>query len=173
MEVGLADAIPGKIVSCFRPARTFQSILSTGMLAFSAKQLDITLDGMSASPDVYEFMSDGDIEDLVFIYLQFIGWYVVPGTRRPTTSHYEFVLINRTTGKRAIVQVKSGNTSLNAASYAGNDRTFLFAACESYGSDIPENVTILSRGELSEFMRGRPELLPSAVRTWIRMAGLT
>ncbi|WP_158743026.1 hypothetical protein [Acidisphaera sp. L21] len=169
IEVGVADAVPGKVIACFRPSKTFQPIRSPGMLAFSSK-----LAGLPSADtvfDVYEFMSDADLENVVFVYLQVIGWYVLPGTRTVTTAHYEFVLVHREKGERAIVQVKSGGTWIDASSYAGQETAFLFAASGNYGHVIPSNVVLITRKQLSDFMRGMPHLLPRAVLTWISVAG--
>ena len=171
IEVGLADAVPGKVISCFGPARTFQAIRAPGMLAFSEKLAGLPVSA-DVTFDIYEFMSAMDIESLVFVYLQFIGWYVLPGTRAATTAHYEFVLINRETGQRALVQVKSGHVWIDAASYAGEETTFLFAASGGYGANVPPNAVLIIRAELNRFMREQPHLLPRAVSTWIAVAGL-
>jgi hypothetical protein len=171
IDVGPADAVPGKIIACFRAARTFQRIRPPGMLAFSAQ-----LAGLPTSADtvfdLYEFMTDQDIEDVVFIYLQAIGWYVLPGTRTATTAHYEFVLVNRENGERAVVQVKSGGAWIDASLYSGQEKAFLFAVSGNYGSNIPPNAVIITRQQLNEFMRKMGHLLPRAVSTWIGIAGI-
>jgi hypothetical protein len=170
IEVGLADAVPGKIIACFRPSRTFQAIRSPGMLAFSEK-----LAGMPATevpPNLFEFMSDVDLENLVMVYLQYLGWYVLPGTRTTTTAHYECILVNQKSGDRAIVQVKSGNTPIDASQYAGNEMAFLFAASGNYGAEIPSNAVIVTNNDLTNFMQNAPHLLPRAVSTWLAIAGL-
>jgi hypothetical protein len=171
IEVGLADAVPGKIIACFRPARTFQPIRSPGMLAFSAQLAGLQQNDGTAL-DLYELMTDRDLENLVFVYLQVKGWYVLPGTHAIDTAHYEFVLVNRETGERAITQVKSGGTPIDASRYSGQERAFLFAASENYGINIPPNAVLIKRRELNGFMRQMPHLLPRAVSTWIDMAGL-
>jgi hypothetical protein len=170
-EVGVADAVPGKVIACFRPTKCFQPIRSEGMLAFTAKLANVA--GPEAPiTDLYEFMTDADLENVVFVYLQILGWYVLPGTRTATTAHYEFVLVNRETGTRAVVQVKSGGTSIDAARYAGEEKAFLFAASGIYGASIPPNAVVISRQELNTFMHDSPNLLPRAVSTWIGIAGL-
>jgi hypothetical protein len=171
IEVGIADAVPGKVIACFRPPKTFQPIRSPGMLTFSA-QLAGLPPGDDVVFDLYEFMTDADIENVVFVYLQVIGWYVLPGTRTATTAHYEFVLANRESGERAVVQVKSGGTWIDASQYAGEEKAFLFAASGNYGSNIPPNAVIITRRQLNNFMREMPHLLPRAVTTWIDIAGL-
>jgi hypothetical protein len=70
------------------------------MLAFSARLAGLQ-QHERAVLDLYEFMTDRDLENLVFVYLQVKGWYVLPGTRTPDTAHYEFVLVNRETGERS------------------------------------------------------------------------
>lgn len=54
--------------------------------------------------------------------------------------HYEFILVLRESGARAMVQVKSGSASLNAAAYKRPGKTFPFAACGAYGDLIPDDV---------------------------------
>ena len=82
-EVGLADAVPGKIVACLRPSKAFRAIRSSGMLAFSARLAgpDFSFDDPF---DLYEFMSDSDHQNLVFACLQYLGRYVLPGTSTVT-----------------------------------------------------------------------------------------
>jgi len=80
--------------------------------------------------------------------------------------------VNRDTGERAVVQVKSGGTWIDASQYAGEEKAFLFAASGNYGSNIPPNTVIITRQELNKFMREMPHLLPRAVSTWIGIAGL-
>lgn len=171
IKVGLADAVPGKVIACFRPARTFQAIRSPGMLAFSEALAGLPITDTAAN-DLFEFMSDSDLESLVFVYLQYLGWYVLPGTRTATTAHYEFVLVNRNSGERAVVQVKSGQTGIDASRYDGEEKAFLFAACGNYGTAVPSNAVVITREDLNGFMQSMPQLLPGAVSTWIRVAGI-
>lgn len=165
VEVGLADAVPGKIIAGFRPSKTFQPVRSLGMLAFSEKVAGVPVTD-NVPFDVFEFMSDADIENLVFVYLQYLGWYALPGTRTATTAHYEFVLVNRESGERAVVQVKSGHTEIEATRYEGMERAFLFAVSGRYGPHSAPNISIISKDDLVGFMRDMPHLLPRAVATW-------
>jgi hypothetical protein len=172
IEAALADAVPGKIIACFRPAKTFQPIKSPGMLAFSEKLAGMPLT-RDTEFDLFEFMSDADLENLIFVYLQCcLGWYVLPGTRTATTAHYEFVLVHRQGGERALVQVKSGHTGIDASRYAGEEKAFLFATSDDYGAELPANAVVITRDKLVDFMRSQPQLLPRAVSTWISITGL-
>jgi hypothetical protein len=172
IDIGLCDAVPGKIIACFRPSRTFQPIRSPGMLNFSEKLAGLPLSGAPIF-DLFEFMSDVDLENVVFIYLQVLGWYVLPGTRTATTAHYEFVLVHRETGEKAVTQVKSGETWIDASRYSGTEKAFLFAASQQYGSIIPRNVVLITRHQLIAFIQDHRYLLPQAINTWIDIAGLS
>jgi hypothetical protein len=133
IQVGLADRVPGKIIACFRPPMTLQTIVSRDMLIFTQHLLGLP-PAVSGSVDVLDYLTSEDLENVVAVYLQTRGWLIIPGTRRCDTPHYEFVLVHGQTGERAIVQVKSGNTWLNAADYEGRVKTFLFSASGGYGN---------------------------------------
>lgn len=168
VEVGLADRVPGRVITAFIPSSTFQRIGAVGMLeyAISIAHPDRrqTLKG-----DLFDFLSPTDIEDVIAVYLQFQGWLIIPGTRRADTAHYEFVLAHRDSGERAVVQIKSGDTRLDAAGYADQTTTFLFAASGNYGTARPPNVQIIERKALNGFMAEHPRLLPAAVIQWISL----
>jgi hypothetical protein len=108
VEIGLADAVPGKNVASFRPRRTLQKIAGDDMLTFTQHVLGLD-SGRSKSGDVLDFLNDHDLEDVVAIYLQTSGWLIIPNTRRSDTLRYKFVVVHAQTGERAIVQVKSGS----------------------------------------------------------------
>lgn len=106
------------------------------------------------------------------VYLQSFRWYILPCTRTPTTAHYECVLVNRESGERGIVQVKSGYTGIDAAHYSGEEKAFLFAASGSYGLVLPSNIVVVTRDDLTGFMHRMPHLLARAVIAWIAIVGL-
>ncbi|MBL8544169.1 MAG: hypothetical protein JNJ63_10225 [Hyphomonadaceae bacterium] len=170
VRVGLADAVPGSICSAFVPARTLQKIARPGMEEFSAACVGRDVPSI-AGADLFGFLSPTDIENLVAVYLQTLGWLIIPGSRRADTPHYEYVLVNSATGERAIAQVKSGAVPIDAGAFAGELKVFLFAASGAYGGDVPINVRVLARAELEKFIRARPELLPRAVSTWMEAIG--
>jgi len=118
LPVPQVDDVTGKIVACFRPSRTIQSISDETTVLYS-QLLWNQLTGSEEyklshieSWDIFSFLDAETTEDLVFIYLQYNGWIVVPNSRRADTMRYEFVAIHKKTHDRAIVQVKSGHTQL-------------------------------------------------------------
>ena len=80
------------------------------------------------------------------------------------------MLVHRDTGERAVNQVKSGGSYIEASRHAGEEKAFLFAASGNYGPTVPPNVVLVTRDELTSFMRDKPHLLSRAVSTWIEIA---
>ena len=165
------DAVPGKIVACFRPARTFQEIASPAAIEYT-KYLWNSISGtneyaanLSIASDIFEILDDEETEDLVFMYLQSKGWYIVPNSRKKDTMKYEFLAINPQTGERAITQVKTGTTSLNQENYAAQkEKVFLFQSQERYLGSSQLNVSCLHRKELSDFMEHSQNWLPETIQ---------
>jgi len=60
VKVGLADSVPGKIINCFRPRLTLQTIVSPDMLMFTQHLLG--LPHVAGSSDVLDYLTDGDLE---------------------------------------------------------------------------------------------------------------
>jgi hypothetical protein len=70
--LGVADAVPGKLIARFRPSRTFQTVRSRGVLAFSSQLADLSSCSDTVL-DLYEVKSDADVENLAFVYLDIRG----------------------------------------------------------------------------------------------------
>lgn len=170
VKVGLADSVPGAVCSAFVPAKTLQRIGAAHMAEYSAWLVGRESPSLVGS-DLLAFLSPTDLENLLCVFLQVQGWMIIPGTRRADTPHYEFVLLNRETGQRAILQAKSGKAEICAIDYEGDTHTFLFAASSVYGMRIPPNVSVISRAEIDAFVRGKPHLLPPAIVNWIGIIG--
>lgn len=165
------DAVPGKVVACFRPARTFQEIASAPAIEYT-KYLWNSISGtseyvinMNAASDIFEMLDDEETEDLVFMYLQSKGWYIVPNSRKKDTMSYEFFAVNPETGERAISQVKTGSVSLNQDIYKiYKQKVFLFQSKERYSGNSHLHVCCLRRQELSEFMERSQSWLPETIQ---------
>ncbi len=153
------DNVPGKVVACFRPARTIQVIADPQAIEYS-KHLWNRLSGTSdyvvnvgGIADIFTMLDDEETEDLVFLYLQTLGWYVVPNSRKADTMSYEYLLVNPISAQRALVQVKTGEVSLDVADYAGlTEQVFLFQANERYIGNSSDGVRCISRKEMLDFL---------------------
>ncbi|QBS36862.1 hypothetical protein E1B22_02135 [Thermaerobacter sp. FW80] len=172
--VGSADAVPGKVAASFRARRTLQrisdvelysKILYNRLSQSSYYCVDATDVG---SREFWALLSDEDCEDLVAIYLQVErDFVIVPSTCKRDTAGYEYVLVHRHTGQRAVVQVKSGDTPATAMSVQDpGTKVFLFAASGSYGGDC-SGCVCLDPNEVRDFALEKTQILPRRIQAWI------
>lgn len=153
------EAVPGMVVASFRAPRSIQAVNEAHAQAFT-KRLWNDLAGentydvdRAAYNDPFMMLDDRETEDLLFLYLQTRGWFVLPSTRRKDTMSFEYGLVNPRQNVVAWAQVKTGNTPLDPSSYAKYPHpVFLFEPNEIYTSVPPENVTCVSRSEMLGFI---------------------
>ncbi len=172
------DDVPGKVVASFRPSRTLQKIADPTAIAYSkffwnqrssseVYALDkIVLD----APDVFSLLDSEEAEDLVFLYLQSQGWFVVPNSRKADTLAFEYLVIKSQDGSHAQVQVKTGGTTLNRDVY--KDLPFpviLFQSSDCYVGKPSTNVTCLLRAEVEDFLKRSAHWLPARYRRKMAM----
>ena len=116
-----------------------------------------------------DLLDSYDLEDLVVLYLQEDqNWRVVLSSHARSTPRYEVTLVN-CKSQSAGVQVKHKGQDICASSYEQDtqvNQVFLFAASGNYGSNIPENVTIIRPDELVDFARQNLSLLPESIKYW-------
>ncbi len=177
LPVPLADDVPGKVVACFRPSKAIQPIRGEIAVLYS-RLLWNELTGASEYElpdghrwDVFAFLDAAATEDVIFIYLQYQGWIVVPNSRKTDTMSYEFLLIHRDTHERALVQVKTGNTSLETDSWrCFEEKVFLFQTHGLYEGKVATNAVLLPPATIREFMESNVKIMPGSVRRWIEFA---
>lgn len=172
------DDVPGKVVASFRPSRTLQKIADPTAIAYSkfvwnqcssseVYALDeIVLD----APDVFSLLDSEEAEDLVFLYLQNQGWFVVPNSRKADTLAFEYLVIKPQDGSHAQVQVKTGGTILNRDVYRNlSFPVILFQSSGCYVGEPSKNVTCLSRAEVENFLKTSAHWLPARYRRKMAM----
>lgn len=174
MKVGLIDNVPGTVVRSFMPSSTLQRVGSFDALTYS-QRLYNDLSGVSyyqpqisKDKDIFSLLSPEDCEDVVGLFLQIKhGYLLIASTCKRDTVGYEYELIHRLTGEKAVVQVKSGNISLNRNDFEQIDaNVFLFTTNQEYHGEERNNIICLHSKELKEFMSEYPNLLPEKVRFW-------
>ena len=165
------DAVPGRVVRSFTLGRTIQSIHHDAIRAYS-RHLWNELSGQQVyavdtaqSPGFWEMLDPEETEDLVFLYLQSEGLWVVPNSRMGNTLRFEYMLVHPETGVKALMQVKTGDVVLNIGDYA-NDATedqhiFLFQSNENYDGDCANHVTCITRNEVIVFLRQYGDSMPA------------
>jgi hypothetical protein len=178
LRVGLLDAVPGAVERSFGPRRAVQAVSDSTTEAYS-HYVYSTLSGSSPTPgfidypDIFALLSPLDLEDIAGLYLQIRGYLLVPSTVKSSTAAYEWVMFDRDTCKRAVLQVKSGNSWIDLRALKDIPcQVFVVAATaeDIAPSEIPENVTCIPTTELLEFAKTRRELMPDRIRGYLDWA---
>lgn len=163
------SAVPGKVIASFRASRACQKVGGKSIKFYSktlwnelsqTQYYDTSNDKFD---DIFLMLSDEETEDLVFLYLQSMGWYVVPSSRKADTMSFEYIAINPKTGQRALTQVKTGHSNVPRSSYtkqASGEHIFLFQANENYSEESSDSVTTISKKSLINFLKLSKEWLP-------------
>ncbi|MFA6469261.1 MAG: hypothetical protein WCW35_10200 [Bacteroidota bacterium] len=171
IKVGSIDEVPGKIIACFRASRTIQEIGNSTAITYS-KKLWNELSGkreyeIKKTESVWDLLSDEQVEDLIFLYLQFNNWYVVPNSRKKDTMAYEYYLINKANYRRALVQAKTGNSFINFDDYLENkELIFLFQPNNCYSGRKRKGINIISKEILEVFIKQNRYIIPANILKW-------
>lgn len=173
------DAVPGKVVNCFRPQRTIQEIANEEVLEYS-KHLWNKLCGRTSYAvdtvkfsDIFMMLDPEETEDILSLYLQNLGWFIVPSSRKADTMSFEYYVVNPMTGERASAQVKTGNVTLSSDDYADTPRkVFLFQSNDIYTGSEQKNVVCVSRDEMTNFLQSSRSWLPRGIVEKMKMLGV-
>ena len=167
------DEVPGVVVSSFNArGRSIQRIWDSSALVYSKHRWNLCAErhvydvDLTNFPDIFTMLDSEETEDLVFVYLQRKGWYVIPNSRKGNTLRFEFMLTNSQSGEKALTQVKAGDTILNIDDYEEEQwRIFLFQANEFYDGRHRDNVKCITRDELENFLQENIGLFPQSFQT--------
>lgn len=173
-KVGEEDAVPGVIVGNFRARKTLNPVANRiGRMYTNRRFAQLSGvgdadDRVSATELIEGLLGAADLEDLVAAYLQDQFNYVLV-SRRPSTAGYEYVLRGRTSGRKAVVSVKSGGDAVDVDAMPFTDHLDLwaFAVCAPRQGSAREDVRWISVRELAQFVETRPEVQPDQVRYWL------
>jgi hypothetical protein len=173
------DQVPGKIVACFRARRAIQKVADKKAIEYSKhlwnklKKETVYVVDKSKFSDIFMMLDNEETEDLVFLYLQDQGWYVLPNSRKADTMSFEYFLVKPNTGEIAVTQIKTGNTSIDRNGYAASEsKVFLFQSNELYTGNATDRIICISRSELLQFMGKSINWLPQLFKRKIEMVGL-
>lgn len=174
--------VPGAVVRAFAGRQSsFQRIWNEDARAYSVELWNDSIGaGRRNRPktgDPLERLDPIDLEDLLYVWFQYeLGYLVVPGERSPSTPRYEWILIQRETGKTAVAQVKSGGTevdveSLHQTAKDMNAKPFVFSPEDRYSTRGTRGVTYVDPEALRKFGFDHLSLLPPRVRHWFKRSG--
>ena len=166
------DAVPGKVVACFRATRSIQEVADGKALEYSkylwnkiSNEQFYQIDKSKFS-DIFMMLDDEETEDLVFLYLQSQGWYLLPNSRKGDTMSFEFLAVNPKTGIKARTQVKTGQASICKDDYvSSSEDVFLFQSNGLYTGVGASNIICISRDELLNFLRESLGWFPKSFQT--------
>lgn len=170
------DEVPGKIVACFRATRAIQEIADDKAREYSRYLWNVLsgselyqIDSNKYS-DIFMMLDAEETEDLVFLYLQNKGWYVVPHSRKGDTMTFEYLCVNPLNAQVAAIQVKTGNTALNKDDYVKYPhKIFLFQSNNIYLGIGAEHVEIIPKIEMESFLRASEQWLPKSFKRKIEI----
>lgn len=176
-KMGTETAVPGKVVSSFRPEKTvlrieddtvyyYSQIVYNQRIQKSFYQVD-----NQVGKDIFTLLSADGCEDAIAIYLQVVHNYLlIPSSSKDKSISFEFELKHRQTGKSAVVQVKSGWMPLNIDDYAKLDtNVFLFATSGQYNGTVKPNVQTIKPETIKKFLYEHIHLLPDKMKVWIEL----
>lgn len=173
LRAGTVDAVPGKVVNSFRASRALQQVKGKPVRQYSQVLYnDLSGEGVfeleEPPSDILSFLLPEDVEDIVALMLQEEGYRLIPSSSTGRTMRYEYVLFDRVTGKKAVVQVKTGGASLRPDEYASlGDEVILFTVDGQYPGPTVENVRCLERGSVTHFVWDRLPIMPKRVKVWV------
>ncbi|MGV8080710.1 MAG: hypothetical protein AB2L22_11740 [Syntrophales bacterium] len=168
------DDVPGKIIACLRASRTIQEIAEENAVTYT-KMLWNEINNEERYPidkkidSLWSMLTDEQVEDLIFLYLQSEGWYVVPNSRKKDTMSYEFYAINKTSYQRAVVQAKTGNAPINLDEYREkDDLIYLFQTNGIYLGNERENHVLMKNEDLEKFIINNDKVIPLHIMKWFK-----
>jgi hypothetical protein len=198
-NIGTIDNVPTTVRNCFAGSgMTFCRIRAGNILngeaiteyLSSRAYVDAGGDGLDAPEldiadrpetlcQVLQLIAHDDLEDIVGLYLQQQGWWIVPSTAKRGTANTEFVLRNAA-GNTAYVQVKSGNETITQLGFPDDLETFF--VFQANGNFMPgqlanafaENegrITVINIHEIANWIDENRALLPNGTRALIELVG--
>lgn len=175
------DEVPGKVVASFRASRTIQRIQDDKARDYTcylwnilSKKEIYKVDREKYSDDPFMMFDAEETEDVIFLFLQTKGWYVVPNSRKGDTMTFEYLVVDPRDCHIAGVQVKTGNTPINVSAYSNFlHKVFLFQANNDYQDrdNVSEKVTLISLEEVRTFLREANPWLPKSLRRKLEIVG--
>lgn len=182
MSDGASDLqVPGAVIRCFvgtgasfsRVNNMSARMLTERIWAMSVGDTPAPL-GFNALQVLTDLLDPYDVEDLIYVWLQVAKGYVaLPRARKRDTPVYEFSMLHAKSGRRGIVQVKTGQTPVDIGGLAmaldADTDAFAFATSGRYEGSH-NDVLVISPDELVKFAAEHPQYLPERIRWMFELA---
>ncbi|MDN5331800.1 MAG: hypothetical protein PWP45_1025 [Tepidanaerobacteraceae bacterium] len=117
--------------------------------------------------DVFGLLTNSELEDLVALFLQRDGYYVIPSTFN-TEENYNFQMVHQSTGERAFVRI-SPNSVLDPNMFSRfPHKVFLFTPVGYRSVDVPfSHVVALKKEDIENFFKTHENLMPYSIRIFL------
>jgi len=172
IQIPCPDDVPGAVIANFRAKKTLQPIKDSFAIDYSKKlwnelSNEREYEIIGNKYPVWSALTDEQVEDIVFIFLQMKGWVVIPNSRKKDTMSYEFLLIHRDSGDRAIVQAKTGQAVIDLSFYKDFDcKVFLFQPNGCYNGEFSEKLYRINSEDVQAFIYNNKGLNPGSILRW-------
>jgi len=177
-KIGLQNEVPGALLSNFRSPKTLQAIRDEVLVKRSKQYLNrefrqhiYPVEEIKPAQDAGEFFTfidSEDCEDVVGLYLQkHKDYLLVPSSCKRTTMTYEYVLIHKKTGAKAVVQVKQGSKVPDMSRFKSDNKSAVYVFSTKGEISPLDGIEILDPLELFEFAQNNKDLLPDKIRWWL------
>lgn len=176
---GDESCVPGAVSTSFIKGKTVQRIHKEGINDYSqfiyneitnSNHYKIKLEATESK--FYSLLTPNDCEDLLYFWLyKKYGYICVPSSNKVSTPLYEFVLLDPLTEKHIYIQVKKGDTVIDANDYASLDGdVYLLSTSgkilhiEDYKNMFEVNPTTLYEFAMNPNSR---KVLSKSIKKWI------
>ena len=162
------DQVPGKVITSLILGGTLQHVWD--VTEYTAYLYDGT--PFAKKPDFFALLHPDDLEDLLGLYLQqSAGYYVFPSTNKTGTALFEYMLVHKATGKRAVIQCKTGQ----AAVPPENIRTFTtdYKDMDVYITTLRDddyagaNIHVIKKETLKTWAQQHLPILPGRIKNFL------
>lgn len=166
------DEVSGDIIRSFvHRGQTIQKIKSETALKYS----EYLYNKSNLNIPLVNLLHPDDLEDILSLYLQIEKGYIIyPSTCKKSTAVYEYMLINKYTYKKAVVQCKTGSVEINENFSIINDfkdfDVYITTISGKYPTKLPDNVKIITIDKLLSFALKNENILTDRVKNFIKIS---
>jgi hypothetical protein len=174
-HVGTQDLVPGKVVNNFSARRTLNPVTDPGAVRYTRRLhaqyagLPKHLESTTPIEVISSLLGPTDLEDLVAVYLQDQANLVLVNRGRSTVG-YEYVLRDRTTGRRAVATVKSGSAPVDLDALPADPDIDVWAYTvidRNWTGHARDDIHWITTDQLVAFIARRQQILPEQVVRWL------
>ncbi len=175
-RIGTIDSISQVIVDAFSPYRRLRLIGDSDANLYTRLVYNEQVDDFSypipeiADGNLFDLFSEDDYLDIVALYLQQNhGYRIIPSSFDRETGLFDFTVSIGMNGSSGAVKVTMDEKPLNIEEYATfHGPVYIFAPNSTVLGIVPQNIHIISTGELQGYMIRNILSLPYRLSNWVR-----